>query len=372
MSRKHFPMSPSITERVLACPASVKASAGIPDQESAAAAEGTAGHAVGEALLKGEPVTVDVTPEMREAVQVYVDFVAALRREHEVLIEDVERTMECLTLEALGGTSDVHLIFREGSKIVCHVVDFKSGFSPVDSYENKQGLSYCVIIESHYPGMIDEFRFTIVQPRAFSGGEPSTWTCSLDRVMDHKRAIEAAWVEVQAGTRFQAGGHCKYCKVLTTCKEAERQALEVAQTEFSEIKDDAQRLVDLLEKAKAVELLLKAIPDRLVDLYREGQRVEGYKCVETISNSQWLYGDDAMTLKVLKKLGIGKRVAMREVLKTPTQLKKDLDTDEQRQEVDKIIARVPTGYKVVPNSAKGIPHNFAVTEFPIIEETQSQ
>lgn len=368
MSRPHFPMSPSVTERVMECPASVKASEGLPDQESAAAAEGTAAHAVGEALLKGETVKEDVTPEMREAVQVYVDFVTTLRREHDVLVEDVERTMECLTLEALGGTSDVHLIFRDGDKVVCHVVDFKYGFTPVDSWENKQGLSYFVIIESHYSGMIDEFRFTIVQPRSFTGDEPRTWTCSLDRVMEHKRAIEAAWVEVQAGTRFQAGEHCKYCKALTTCKVVEQHTLEVAQTEFSEVKEDAQRLVDLLEKAKAVEMLMKAIPDRLVELYREGQRVEGYKVVETLSNKQWAYGEQAMTLKVLKKLGINKKMAMKEVLKTPTQLEKELSDDKQKTDLAKIVHRIPTGFKFVPNSAKGIPHNFAVTEFPKIEE----
>ncbi len=57
----------------------------------------------------------------------------------------------CSTIPDLGGTSDHFMLYVDGGKVVCHIFDYKHGIGvPVDVTENKQVLSYAVIIASHY------------------------------------------------------------------------------------------------------------------------------------------------------------------------------------------------------------------------------
>lgn len=360
---KHYRRSPSAAKRQNACPGSLALSEGVPRKESVYAAEGTAAHALGERLLRGEEMPADVDPELRTAITSYVDFVNGLRSTYEVLAEGIEVTMEYQgDIEEFGGTSDLHMIYRDNGKVVLHVVDYKHGVGvPVEAFENQQGLSYFLIIESHYPGMIDEFRFTIVQPRTFSGNPVDTWSCSRESIQSFKALIKSN----EGRTDLVAGDHCRWCPAITVCPEVEARAKEIAEQEFTDIMD-SERIATYLGLDTAIRSFLDAMWEKAMDRIKEGKSVEGYKVVEKMSHRRWVYEDQAMTLKVLKKLGISKSLATKTELKSPAQLEKEL-SKEQKASIQKVCKAFPIGYNVVPNSGRGESIDFSVSEFDSVE-----
>lgn len=307
---------------------------------------------------------VEADPEVIAAVQVYVDEVNTARSSYRVLFEHTEVTLECLTVEDMGGTSDHFMVYVDDGRIYLHVFDYKHGVGvPVSVQDNKQLLSYFLIIESHYPGMFDGFRGTIVQPRAFSGDAVQTWECTPERVQEHHAAI----LQAASQTHLSAGEHCRWCPALTICPELRAHSLRMAQEEFAEIKDDAQKLVELLELKPAITALLDAIPGALLEHFRAGNGVPGYKVVEGQGNRAWKWGDADTVLRNLKRLGVGKRQAIEEKLKSPPAIEKELPKDKHKL-LEELVTRPSTGYRVVRESAKGKPVDFSVSEFTEITE----
>ena len=80
----HAKLSASGAHRWIACPGSVKAEEGIPEQTSSFAEEGTLAHSVAEAILTGK-----TAPEFDflEPVQQYVDYVRLVSHGNELFVE---------------------------------------------------------------------------------------------------------------------------------------------------------------------------------------------------------------------------------------------------------------------------------------------
>jgi hypothetical protein len=313
--------------------------------------QGTGAHDAAEKALKDNTDAVHDSEEIRNAVQVYLDEIRSVEQSHDVIVRHTERTREHRTLEGFGGTTDHYVIYVEGEHIVLHVFDYKNGVGvPVDAWENKQVLSYFAVIESNYPGLIDVFRGTIVQPRAFSGDGIQTWETTIDRVREHEQAVR----EAMSQTHLKAGEHCRWCPAVLKCPELETRTLEVAQMEFSEIRDDRQKLAQLFELTPAIKTLLDKVPGAMMEHFRDGSGgVPGYKVVaKRLTNRQWLLPTQE-TLDALSQLGISRREALEEPkLKSPPQIEKGLPKD-LKEEIDSLVIRRPTGFKVVPVTDRG-------------------
>lgn len=365
MPKQHYKLSPSATSRWMNCPGSLELSEGLERKESSYAIEGTRAHDVAENALLRNVTAYDVTDdeEMAAAVQVYLNEIGLVRQSFDVICEHTEEKLKCLSIdEEFGGTSDHFMIYEDGEKIVLHVFDYKHGVGvPVDIVENLQVLSYFAIIESHYRGMIDEFRATIVQPRCFEGDAVQHWSCSSDRVQRHLQDVEA----VQGKSHLEAGEHCRWCPAITICPEVEKHALVVAQNEFSKFVHDPEKLLQMHKLAPAIKKFLDQIDEAMVETFRDGSGgIPGHKLVERLSHRRWK-GNEEQVTKQFKRLGIGKRQYVKETVKTPAQLEKELP--EQEEKLQEMMERRVVGFKVVPESAKGKAVDFRVSEFERIE-----
>lgn len=352
-------------DRSLACPGSRKLSVGQKRESSVYADEGTEAHAVGEtALLNGTDAQCD-NEEMRRAVQVYLDEIRSYERQFKVIVSHTERTWEHTSITDLGGTADHFMLYEDNGKVVCHVFDYKHGAGvPVDVEENKQVLSYFAIIGSHFEGMVDLFRGTIVQPRAYAGDAVQTWECGPERVAQH----EAAILESLTQDYLYAGDHCRWCPAQRICPKLEEHVFEIAQTEFSEVKNDREKLMEIYRVIPAVKSFLDKVPGALMEFFRDGSGgVPGLKVVETLSNRQWKHSDENTILRQLRKLGLGKKDAYESKLKSPTQIEK-LVSD--KKALEPLVTRRPSGYKLVPEDAKGQAVDFRVSEFSEVPDGQ--
>lgn len=360
MPSKHYHLSPSASDRWLACPGSLAMSEGIPRKGNEYTDEGERAHGIGESLLRGNLVDATASREMIENVLVYVRFVEELRK-NELIEEQIEFTQQCEDIEGLGGTADYFCLFEEDGSIVMHFVDLKYGVGvTVDPENNTQLLSYAVIVESHYPGMIDRVRLTIVQPRAIDGDTVKTWECGIDEVHAHRKRI----LDSIGKEDVVPGDHCRWCPAAVKCPALREQTQLIAETEFSSIQGgkDVEALLRIFEMGPAVKALIENVHDELLTLMRKGKHVPGYKVVRSLSHRRWV-GSDEEVLRRLANRRVGKKIVTENRLKSPSQVEKLVG----KEKIEGLTYREERGQKVVPISAKGEPIDFSQTEFTPIE-----
>lgn len=352
----------------MTCPGSVQLSKGMVREDSIYALEGTKAHSVAELALKNGTDAIADDEETRRSVQVYLDEIRSVEVSHEVIIRHTERTLEHATIKGFGGTADHYVGYLEDDKIVLHTFDYKHGAGvPVEVIENPQLLSYFSIIGSYLSGLIDIYRGTIVQPRCFAGDEVQTWECNADRVARHEEEVKQAMIS----NHLFAGDHCKWCPAVMICPTLEQAAKDTAKLDFEVIRDDAEKLAELMRLSPAITTLLKKVPVAVMERIKSGAPMPGYKVVaKRLSNRQWAYGVSE-TVDALTTLGLRREEIIVEDIKTPTQIEKALLDKEAKKTLQQYVVRRPTGFKVVPEDAKGEPANLSdvnVTEFERYEE----
>lgn len=342
MSKKHYPLSPSASKRWINCPASLNA----PNTSSSYAEEGTAAHDVAEVALRtGRLITPDL--EVRNAVQVYYDYVRDLRRDKQPYFELIEDTREHATDPDLGGTADYLAIYEEDGKTVLHFVDYKHGAGvAVIAEENYQLLTYAVIYESWFGVEIDVYRMTIVQPRNIEVDPVQTWDCAPERVREHGKLIAKAKTQ----SHFKAGDHCRFCSLASTCQTLQDEMLVVARQQFDQA--EVEDLLRLHSMADSIRAALNSLEETLVEKARAGVELPGYKVVESLGHRKWS-APEAKILSKLRRLGVKKKDAVITKLKSPAALEKLLDKDQRKKAFVGLITRDSVGFRIVEDSARG-------------------
>ena len=135
MGGKHARFSPSAAGRRLNCPPSLVLEEQFQDEESEYAAEGSAGHALAEHLIKKHlkqrskrPTSAYYTEELLEAVDEYVSFIIGEIEEAKRACGDpvfsVEQRVDASDYVAeCFGTADMVLVTDK----VAHIIDLKLG-----------------------------------------------------------------------------------------------------------------------------------------------------------------------------------------------------------------------------------------------------
>lgn len=165
----HAELSASSAHRWIACPASVQASRGMPDNAGQAAEEGTAAHELAEQCLrKGlEPhefIGADfngfrVGLEMANLVKIYTDYCRSLPQSFTFVERKVDYS---LWVPDGWGTAD-YISIKEGE---AWVVDLKFGRVPVKAdCDQLKCYALGVHYEFGFDSQIDTIHMTIVQPR---------------------------------------------------------------------------------------------------------------------------------------------------------------------------------------------------------------
>jgi len=309
----HARNSPSALHRTLNCTPSLVLGEQFADEESSYAAEGSAGHALAEHLIKKHlklrtkrPVSDYYSDDLMEAVDDYVSFVIGeiedAKRECKQPVFAVEQRVDISDYATdCFGTADMVIVTDK----VVHIIDLKLGRGvEVSAVENSQlmayGLGVLAMTEMLYD--VETVRLTIYQPRINNYSSWDITPADLKKWGEEILKPRSAMAMTGAG-EFHAGSWCRFCKARNQCRARAEEFLKLAQMEF--------RQPALLTDAEIAEVL--KVSDELAkwsaDVYAyaqdqaivHGKQWAGYKLVEGRSNRK--YSSDVEVEQAAKAAG---------------------------------------------------------------------
>ena len=363
MSTKHARLSPSSASRWMACPASVPMSEGIPNESSIHAALGTAAHALGEAcLVQGKETRgflgatmegFEVTEEMADFVQEYVDFVRSLNgtQAYEQKIQIGEITGE----KGAKGTADA--IVCDGKTL--HVCDLKYGLGvQVFAEENPQMMIYGLGALDQYVFLdITEVVLHIIQPRLNHIDSWATTPAHLAKFAEDVAVASELVREAETNLtedHFGPGKACRWCLAKDRCEAYARFSLSSVMDDFVDITKpitvaertfDNATLANLMAALPAIEDWCKGIRARVESELLSGESVPGWKLVEgRRGNRSW--GDEFAAMEKLERL-LGEGAYTRTVI-TPAKAEKALKKTGGWETVAGLITQSPGKPSVAP------------------------
>lgn len=312
---------------------------GLPESSSKYADEGTAAHEVASMCLEqgqdavafvGRMIQVkgrdswEVTEEMAEAVQVYVDLCRSFEADEgeSVVEQKCDYTTWILDKEQIDqgieayGTTDFGRILPLKKELIG--IDYKHGRGvAVSAEENEQQLLYqCGLVDFFSLGYDIEddwtVRLIIAQPRASNISE---WTCTVGDLKEFAlRARVAArhamhQYDGKAPPKLTPGEkQCRFCKAKATCPALLAEVREVVggaatAEDFSDITEEVVHNLNYvtepslsyaMSKVDLIEGWCKAVRAETERRLLEGKPVEGFKLVRGRRGARaWQNPDEA-------------------------------------------------------------------------------
>lgn len=251
----HAVLSPSSSERWIACPGSIAACAVMPQRPAGKwAMEGTAAHSLLEIclMLDQDPEEFigheiedgfTVTEEMAQAVGHAVDFVRQELKANPALRLHIEIRVKPGPLMGLHngeceGTADI--ILEDGR--LCIVVDYKHGAGIfVDVRDNSQLKLYAAGARERNGKAFFKYRIVIIQPRNYANKGRAVRDFHItESELVHwlqKTVRPSAHAAMSPNGPRNAGDHCRWCPASGNCREFGRRAAAVAAKEFGALID---------------------------------------------------------------------------------------------------------------------------------------
>ncbi|MBE0471208.1 MAG: DUF2800 domain-containing protein [Methyloprofundus sp.] len=296
----HAKLSASGSDRWINCPGSVKAEAGIKEQNRSYAQEGTCAHELAELVLInggscfewiGQPLIENnaftVTQEMAGYVQEYVDYVQSVGgfQMHEQQVDYSAWVPEGF------GTSDAICI--HGDLMTCIDLKYGKGVT-VHAEKNSQGMLYALGAYSDFGDLqeIKRIKIVIVQPRK---DHISEWELSLADLLKW-----GEWVSQKAedclqpdAERVPGEKQCLFCKAKATCPALLKKTQEVILSDFDNLDlPEVSNLTDAqmrkaLDSKQLVIGWLNAVEAHISERVSSGKGFQGYKLVEGRAVRAW-------------------------------------------------------------------------------------
>lgn len=310
----HSVLGASAADRWMNCTPSAQLTAGMEDETTTFAAEGTAAHALCEWKVRkalkmraGRRPTSDYwTDEMEEFTDDYRDYILDLvgqAKQHckdPVTLIEQHLDFSCYVPDGFG-TGDFLLVADKE----LNVVDFKYGRGvAVYADHNPQMMLYALgalnLFDCLYD--IEQVTMTIFQPRLSS---ISTWTISTEELYQWAEEVLKPKAELAAKGEgdFVSGSWCRFCKARNTCRARAESFLELARMEFQPpalLSDE--EVAEVMEKA---DELSKWASDVMAyaqaEAIENGKHWNGYKLVE--GRSVRKFSDEAKVEAAAKEAG---------------------------------------------------------------------
>ena len=338
----HSPFSPSSADRWMKCPASVKLSENIVQDESVYAAEGTLAHELCEAVYYKESFGVPIPPDLNLQVNQQIDGGAEMYSAAEdwnKLVEGLKtdptlgEVKYCFlekTIPIVGecyGTADLILIGTKGAI----VADFKYGKGVEVKRGSTQLQMYLLGVYAGIEGDLPlgyVFKGVILQPRISPVPKEDEYN-ALDLSALKAKAEDAMQVALQGGSEPDTGNHCFWCPAKRTKDPAQKcpaiiakdrkAAVEVFEDFAASYKEshvveapDPGDLEEMLARDKTLIKLLsikglitKMISDAESEFMLrlgEGEIIEGLEIVEAKGRRQWASKDvDDMERRIMEE-----------------------------------------------------------------------
>lgn len=347
---------------------------GRADNESEAAAWGTACHEVSDDCLrsgkraeewigrfvKTKRHTIEVDEELAETAQAYIDYVteasvfglAPLWIEQHFSLAAINPPFEA------GGTADA-VIFHDGQQLL-EVVDLKGGRGiVVEALGNKQARTYALGAVLNNPGLdIQQVKVTIVQPRAphrdgpirsetFHVVDLLDWTTELLEAMGRSKQAEidlhgamsdAEAFEEWARIYLVSGDHCTFCPCAGTCPALAVAAKSKALLFFKDESGVEQEntvgrlttaeIAEILDRADMIQNWLNAVRAHAHAQAEAGVEIPNYQLAPKQGRERWNDGTEADVLAACEWAELPlSDYQNAPKLRTPKQIRKALGPD---------------------------------------------
>ena len=360
------------------CAGSIRMSHGIADTTSTFAEEGTAAHALAErcgaedaspykylgmfidtddTFHLSEPDegnSYEVTEEMAESVELYIDTVTAER------VEGSEFGWEerVYLNDDIHGTTDAWLYNPETKKL--SVYDLKYGRGVVVAVEdNPQALIYAIgAARAKQNRGIDEIEIVIVQPRAYHADGPvRRATYSTDVLLDWWADIEkAAEAADDPEAPLNPGDWCGFCPAVALCPTLREKVLADARAEFGSVTEEvvmpavvtftAEELAAAYSHIGLMEKYVKQVKEYVSAQAKAGRVLPGYKLVPTRATRKWVNPDDA-EMYLTELYGMDAKDIFISKLSSPAQIEKIIGK-KHVADINHLIVKRSGGVVVAP------------------------
>jgi len=354
-SRQHSALGASKAHRWMACPASAALEAsvrgtGIGETVSPQALQGTESHEVAEKILTVKDYEPKEKNESTSLAIKYTNYIASLygKKENRSGVEEVVRLDRWIP--GCIGTVD-YWMYDQSSKTL-HVVDYKTGYIPVEVKNNLQLMIYAL-------GVLDAIGYTsgvveidivtvhIAQPRLDSYTTWSTTPNELLRYANDEITPKAAKCldimhMAQMGIAPSSedctqGDHCRYCTAKPVCPLYKQLAVET----FDNYKDMEVEKMDVKEIAKLLEVVddikswCEEVKDFALKTMKKGTAIDGYKLVQGRGSRSFI-ADITTINTALQEEGIDVDIL---TLKTPAELERSIGKDTFSKVLGKYIKK---------------------------------
>lgn len=314
MADAHAVLSASSSKMWIACPPAARLNAAAADISSEYAQQGSSAHQLAEFKVKHslgcnvQDPTESLTyfdNEMADCTDSYALYVTEQIEKAKQHCKDpivlIEQRVDFSKWVPGGfGTADAIIV----SDDVLTIIDLKYGLGVlVDAEKNSQMMCYALGALQLFDGIydIEKVSMTIFQPRR---EHISTYEVSKNELFDWADTIlkPAAQLASKGEGEFNAGDHCRFCKVKATCRKRAEYNLELAQYDFKmpdTLEDDEIEII--LSKADDLISWGTDIKEYALQQALNGKEWKDWKVVEGRSNRK--YTDETLVADTVKNAG---------------------------------------------------------------------
>lgn len=372
----HARLSASGSAKWLNCPGSVRLESEFPDRDTAASAEGTLAHSLGElkinfALgnitrnqyirrcrqLARENGLDELPADMQEYTDSYRNFVIERYNKRKAIWGNAEIVVE----EQLDYSAYVPGGFGTGDCIIISpgtidIIDFKYGKGVLVPAENNSQLrlyALAALEEYNFICDVDVINYIIFQPRMDNVSEESTKAAEL-REWGQSEVKPRAALTLDENAECIAGEYCDshFCKARAVCRAYNAQRLKLAEFDFeAPSKLSFEELSDILEIAPKINKWCELVSAyALEQAVHNGVKFPGFKLVEGRSNR--VITDKDKVEQVLIARGYGEDEIIERSLIGLTKLERLIGKDELNSIIGKYIAKPAGKPCLVPETDK--------------------
>lgn len=397
--RAHAKLSPSSAHRWMECPGSVRASESVVRGSSVFADEGTAAHELASHCLNlgfdaerfaGQFVDIEgttpatrflladndsercfeITDEMVESVQTYLDFVRGLYEPGDEL--DVEYRFDLQHIaQGMFGTGDCVIYKPKTGALI--VADLKYGRGvPVEPEENPQLLLYGLgAVKRHGNRPLTTVTLAIIQPRCrHPSGPIRQWVTDSVELMEREIDIAEAALRTEADDApLNPGEWCRFCPVAATCDANREMVRKVAGLQFADevsdpVKMAPEKLAEVLAEVDVVESWAKNVRRYAHDQAMAGSPPPGWKLVDKRATRKWK--SESQAAEWLKSQGVNAGDIFEEIMRSPAQIEKFVpgkNADARKAFIKPQVEAKSSGAVLVPMLDKRPPISSGGSEF---------
>jgi hypothetical protein len=305
---------------------------------------------------------VQVTQEMAEYVQAYIDYVVSRADGHQLLVEEKLEFSDVVGVPDQFGTSDA--VILRGDEI--EIVDLKYGKGVrVDAAWNPQLLIYALAAVRAYEAFGFDFQrvvTTVHQPR-LDHVDSATYT--MDEIEEFQRQLQAAVERVLEAQQAPAPTYnpgekqCRWCARKANCPAVQTLVQDTIGADFDDltaapaVPEADAALASAMRAVEFVEEWCKAVRAEVERRLLAGGAVEGWKLVEGKRGAR-AWADEKAAEELLRgKFRLTYEEAYDMKLISPTKAEKVLkDSPRRWAQLEPLITQNGGKPSVAPSSDK--------------------